>query len=69
MPFTYELTGCIELNSKEYHTRWEHARHGGFQNFDVEHLTDSQRPLDQPPGTTPETDENEDRLALGTSEL
>ena len=44
------------------HTHWEHAHHGGFWNFDAEHWTDT--PLDQPPGTTMETDEDEDRLTL-----
>ena len=53
----------------EYCRNLEHACHGGFQNFDVEHRTDSRRPLDQPPGTTMETDDDEDRLTLGTSEL
>ena len=38
----------------------EHTRHSGFENFDVEHRTDSRRPLDQPPGTTTEMDEDED---------
>ena len=46
-----------------------YARHGGFQNFEVEHRTDSRRPLDQQPGTTTETDEDEDRLSLETSQL
>ena len=42
-------------------TNLEHARHGGFQTLDVEHRTDSRRPLDQPPGTTTGTDEDGDR--------
>ena len=60
-------------------TNLEHARHGGFQTLDVEHRTDSRRPLDQPPGTTTESDEDknihtkteadEDRLTLGMSEV
>ena len=45
----------------EYRTQLERARHGGFQTLDVEHQTDSRRPLDQPPGTTTETDEDGDR--------
>ena len=57
-------------------THWEHARHGGFQIFDIEHRTDSRRPLDQTPGIMTETNEGEDRrsqdeelLTLETSEL
>ena len=41
----------------EYRTNLEHARHGGFQTLDVKHRTDSRHPLDQPPGTTTETEE------------
>ena len=83
--FNYELNGCIQSPFKECRTHCEHARHGGFQTLDVEHRTDSRRPLDQPPGTTTETDEegdrrrrrraktetaeDEDRLTLGTSEV
>ena len=37
----------------------KHARHGGFQTLDVDHRTDSRRPLDQPPTTTG-TDEDGD---------
>ena len=67
--------------STKYRTHIERARYGGFQNLDVEHRTHSRRPLDQPPGTTTETDEggdrgrraktetDEDRLTLGTSEV
>ena len=44
----------------EYRTNLKHARHGGFQSLDVEHPTDSRRPLDQPPGTTTGTDEDGD---------
>ena len=81
-PFHDELTGSALCG---IHTNCEHARHGGFQTLDVEHRTDSRRPLDQPPGTTTETDEDAgkrrrgqtktetdedgDRLTLGTSEL
>ena len=49
------------LHFPEYHTKFKHARHGGFQTPDVEHRTDSRRPLDQPPGTVMETDEDRDR--------
>ena len=42
----------------EYRTNLEHARHGGFQTLDVEHRADSRRPLDKPPGTTTESDED-----------
>ena len=48
-------------HSAKYSTHLERARHGGFQNLDVEHRTDSRLPLDQPPGTTTETDEDGDR--------
>ena len=48
-------------HSTEYRTHLERARHGGFQTLDAEHRTDSRRPLDQPPGTTTETDEDGDR--------
>ena len=48
-------------NFTEYRTNLKHAHHGGFQTFDVEHRTDSQRPLNQPPGTKTETDEDGDR--------
>ena len=41
----------------EYRTNLKHAHHCGFQNLDVEHRTDSRRPMDQPPGTTTETEE------------
>ena len=47
-------------HSTEYRTHLEHARYGGLQTLDVEHRTDSRRPLDQPPGTTTETDEDRD---------
>ena len=47
------------LHFPEYHTKFKHARHDGFQTPDVEHRTDSRRPLDQPPGTTG-TDEDGD---------
>ena len=53
----------------EYRTHLQRAHHGGFQTLDVEHRTDSRRPLDQPPGTTTEADEDEDRFTLGTSEV
>ena len=72
-------------HSTDYSTHLERARHGGFQTLDGEHRTDSRRPLDQPPGTTTETDEDggrrrqtraktetdedEDRLTLGTSKV
>ena len=56
-------------HSTQYHTHWEHARNGGPQNFDAQHRTDSRRPLDQPPGSTTETDKDEDRLTLGTSKV
>ena len=56
-------------HSAKYSTHLERARHGGFQTFDAEHRTDSRRPLDQPPGTTTETDEDEDSLALQMSEV
>ena len=42
-------------NSTEHRTNLEHARHSGFQSLDVEHRTNSRRPLDKPPGTTTET--------------
>ena len=58
--FNYELTGYIESHFTEYRTHCEHARHGGFQTLDVEHRTDSRRPPDQPPGTTTETEIDED---------
>ena len=48
-------------HSAKYSTHLERARHGGFQNLDVEHRTDSRRPLDQSPGTTTGTDEDGDR--------
>ena len=35
--------------------------HGGFQTLDVEHRTDSKRPLDQPSDNTTGTDEDGDR--------
>ena len=44
-----------------YRTHLERARLSGFQTLDVEHRTDSRRPLDQPPGTTTGTDEDGDR--------
>ena len=47
------------MSSSRAHS--ERARHDGFQTLDVEHRTDSRRPLDQPPATTTETDEDEDR--------
>ena len=64
------------------HTQ-KRPRHGILQNLDGEHRTDSRRPLDQPPGTTTETDEDrdgrrrrlaktetdEDRLILGTGKV
>ena len=72
-------------NSTEHRTNLEHARHSGYQSLDVEHRTNSRRPLDQPPGTTTETDkdggrrrrrqrktetvEDEDSLTPGTGEL
>ena len=64
-PFKYELTAL----STKYRTHIERARHSGFHALDVEHRTDSRRPLDRPPGTTTETDEDKDRLTLGTSEV
>ena len=33
------------------------------------HHNDCRRPVDQPPGTATETDEDEDRLILRTSEV
>ena len=72
-------------NSTKHRTNLEHARHSGYQSLDVEHRTNSRRPLDQPPGTTTETDkdggrrrrrqtktetvEDEDSLTPGTGEL
>ena len=72
-------------HSTEYRTHLERARHGGFQTLDAEHRTGNRRPLNQPPSTTTETDEDghgqrliraktktdgdEDRLILGTSEV
>ena len=56
--------GLLTMSSPhftEYRTNSERARHGGFQTLDVEHRTDSRRPLDQPPDTTTETDEDRDR--------
>ena len=47
-------------HSTEYRTHLEHARYGGLQTLDVEHRTDSRRPLDQPPGTTTETGKDGD---------
>ena len=47
----------------------QQTRQDGLQNFDAHHRTNSRRTLDQPPGTTTRTDEDEDRLTLGTSEL
>ena len=47
-------------HSTEYRTHLERARHGGFQTLDVEHRI-TERPLDQPPGTTTEKDEDGDR--------
>ena len=47
--------------STEYRTNLEHARHGSFQTLDVEHRTDSLYLLDQPPGSTTETNEDEFR--------
>ena len=45
----------------EYRTHLECTCHCGSQTLDVEHRTDSRRPLDQPPSTTTETDEDGDR--------
>ena len=56
-PFNYELNGYVP-HTTEYRTNLEHARHSGFQTLDVEHRTDSRHPLDQPPGTTMETDKD-----------
>ena len=56
--------GLLSTSSQhltEHRTILKHARHGGFQNLDVEHRTDSRRPLDQSPGTTTGTDEDGDR--------
>ena len=49
----------------EYRTNLKHARHGGFQTLDTKHRTDSRRPLDQPPGTTTETDEDAGKRRRG----
>ena len=64
--FLTELTGSALYGVR---THLERARHSGFHALDVEHRTDSRRPLDRPPGTTTETDEDKDRLTLGTSEV
>ena len=67
----HNTTKAIYLSA--HHTLYEvpqhleRARYRGFQTLDVEHQTDSRCPLDQPPGTTTETDE--DGLTLGTSEV
>ena len=45
----------------ENSTTLKQVRNGGFQTLDVEHRTDSRRPLDQLPGTATETDEDGDR--------
>ena len=45
----------------KYCTHLECTRHSGFQTLNVECRTDSRHPLDQPPGTTMETDEDGDR--------
>ena len=59
-PFNHELIGYITFRAVRS-TKQTRARHVGLQNFDVEHRTDNRRPLDQPPGTTTETDEDEER--------
>ena len=48
-----------------------HVLHDGLQNFDahIGQTADSRRTLDQPPCTTTKTDESEDRLTVGTSDL
>ena len=45
-------------HSTEYRTDFEHARNGSFQTLDLEHRTESRRPLDQPPDATTDTDED-----------
>ena len=44
----------------------ELARYEDRKNFELQHRTDSRRTLNQPPGTTTNTDE--DRLTLGEIE-
>ena len=46
--------GLLIMSSPRTHSE----SHGGFQTLDVEHRTDSRRPLDQPPGTATETDDD-----------
>ena len=58
---------CDILHSTGYRTNLAHARHDGLQNFHVHYRTDSRRTLEKTPGASTKTDEDGDRLTLGTS--